>query len=383
MTTEAECRASLARCQRIVVKIGSRTLAQDEGVFDRLADDIVAAAQTPKPPRRKHRQVVLVSSGAIALGLEPLGLERRPRKMASLQAAAAAGQNRLMMRWSEAFERHGRSVAQVLLTHADLANRTRANNARAAIAKLLDLGVVPIINENDAVAVDEIRFGDNDALAAMVAPLCEADLLVLLSDVDGLLDEQGERVAFAPQVSDTLFAMVNDATNAVGTGGMRSKLEAARRATLAGAHVAIAAAEEPGALGRLLAGLDQGSLFSAVSHRLKSRKHWIAYTLRPTGTAVLDDGAVAAVVRHNKSVLCVGVRGVRGGFVPGDAITLVDARGKAIARGLTRLSAGDAARLAGRSDDTLPGHADHRSAPAEGSDVLIHRDDLVVLPTIQ
>src|SRR5439155_594008 len=199
------------------------------------------------------------------LGVAKLGLKSRPKDMARLQAAAAAGQSVLMQRYEDAFGKRNLPVAQVLLTHADLADRARTNNARSALAALLEAGVVPIINENDAVAVDEIRFGDNDQLAAMVTPLCEADLLLLLSDVDGLLDGAGARVPFVRSVAREARPLARASTSSVGTGGMASKVEAARRATLGGCHVVIAAAREPGVIGRVLAGEDVGTLFAAVS----------------------------------------------------------------------------------------------------------------------
>jgi glutamate 5-kinase len=343
----------------VVVKVGSRSLAQGDEAFARLAGAVATFAGASR------RSVVLVSSGAIALGSAHLGFGRRPRDMAKLQAAAAAGQSLLMQRWADAFGVHGRKVAQVLLTHADLAGRSRVANARATLLELLDLGVVPIINENDALAVDEIRFGDNDELAAMVAPLVEGELLLLLSDVEGLLDEQGRRVPLVALVDDRLRQLAGASRSGVGRGGMESKLEAARRATLAGVHVVIASAAEPDVVARVAAGHDVGTLLPAVTRRLRARKHWIAYTLRPRGAAIVDDGAADAVVRHGRSILCVGVLGVRGSFVAGDAIAIVTPAGHEIARGLARLSALEAARFA--------------RAEADESELLVHRDDLVVL----
>ncbi len=290
--------------------------------------------------------------------------------MAWLQAAAAAGQSVLMQRYEDAFGELGIAVAQVLLTHADLADRARTNNARNALAALLEVGAVPIINENDAVAVDEIKFGDNDQLASMVTPLCEADFMLLLSDVEGLLDEQGKRVRFVRSVAREARPLAGGSTSGVGTGGMASKVEAARRATLAGADVVIAAAREPRVVTRVLAGEDVGTVFAAVPQRISARKHWIAYTLRPRGAMLVDRGAAAAICAHGKSILAVGVLGVRGTFLAGDAVAIVDPDGTEIARGLSRVSAGDAARLAGRK----------REDDEEPDDVLVHRDDLVVLP---
>ena len=366
----AEVREGLSSCRRIVVKIGSKSLSGD--AWDRLASE-VKKAQTAFGSRKKSspkdaRSVVIVSSGAIALGVQKLGFGSRPKDMARLQAAAAAGQSVLMQRYEDAFGKVDLKVAQVLLTHADLADRTRANNARSALAALLAAGAVPIINENDAVAVEEIKFGDNDQLASMVTPLCDADLLLLLSDVDGLLDEQKRRVPFVRSVAKEARHLAGGSTSGVGTGGMASKVEAARRATLAGAHVVIASAKEPEVLGRVLAGEDIGTLFAAAQQKLSARKYWIAYTLRPRGALLLDRGAVAAVVEKHKSVLGVGVLGIRGAFHPGDSVSVLDPEGNEVARGLVRLGASDAARAA------------HQKGEAGQEEELIHRDDLVVLP---
>jgi glutamate 5-kinase len=367
---EQRARRALGRCRRIVIKIGSKALTRDPDMFQRLADDLTGARGAGGQGKRgPHRRMVLVSSGAIALGMGPLSLARRPRQMAMLQAAAATGQSLLMQRYGDAFGVHGWPVAQVLLSHADLASRVRANNARAALDKLLELGVLPIINENDAVATDEIRFGDNDELASLVTPLCDGELLLLLSSVNGVLDEHGERIPFAASVSAQHLGLVTGSVSDVGTGGMQSKLISARSATLAGAHVVIASADEPQVVERVLAGEPLGTLFPAIAERLTTRKHWIAYALRPRGAAVIDDGAIEAITARGRSLLCVGVVGVRGAFVGGDPIALVDLRGREIARGLARVSSSEAARLA--------------AAPRPlGSELLVHRDDLVLLPQL-
>jgi glutamate 5-kinase len=293
--------------------------------------------------------------------------------MPLLQASAAAGQSVLMRLYEEAFGRHDLAVAQILLTHADLADRTRANNAREALAALLDAKVVPIINENDTVAVDEIKFGDNDMLASMVTPLVSADLLVLLSDVPGLLDGKGERVPLVRNVTREAFPLATQSTSPVGTGGMLSKLEAARRGMLAGAAVVVADARDPRTLGAILSGEDTGTLFVPHPQRIQARKHWIAFTLRPRGALLLDSGAVTAVVEKGRSLLPVGVLGVRGDFGPGDAVTLLATDGREIGRGLARLGATETAAIAGKRTEEL--------STARGIDcdlVIVHRDDLVL-----
>jgi glutamate 5-kinase len=357
-----DARAQLPRARRVIIKIGSRTLAGDGGVFERLADSIAA---------RREASFVVVSSGAIALGMKKLGYRARPKEMAKLQAAAAAGQSLLMRAYEQAFAARDLSVAQVLLTHADLADRTRANNARAALGALLEAGAVPILNENDSVAVDEIKFGDNDQLAAMVAPLVDAELVVLLSDVEGLLDADGRRVPVVRDVATEAVPHVRASPGGPGSGGMASKVEAARRATLAGANVVVADARGPGVLDAVLGGEDVGTLFVAARERLSAKKYWIAFTLRPRGDILVDRGAADAVRAKGKSVLSVGVLGVRGDFRAGDAVRVVDAEGREIARGLARCGAADAAMVAGKAREDLPVELAELA-------VVVHADELVV-----
>lgn len=363
---EVEARKALTRARRIVVKIGSKTLASDADVYNRLAKSAASA-------HAEKRAMTLVSSGAIALGMKKLGLSARPKEMAWLQAAAAAGQSVLMRTYEEAFGLHGVGVAQVLLTHADLADRQRANNARQALGALLEARLVPIVNENDTVAVDEIRFGDNDQLASMVAPLVDADLLVLLSDVPGLLNREGERVPFVQNVSREAKPLAGASTSGVGTGGMASKVEAARRATLSGASVVVADARHPDPLGAILAGEDIGTLFVPHPHRIQARKHWIAFTLRPRGAILLDRGAVEAIVEKGRSLLPVGVIGVRGDFGRGDAVTLVSQEGREIGRGLAKLGASEVAAIAGKRCEELTSQRGH-----DDDVIVVHRDDLVL-----
>ncbi|GAB4206221.1 MAG: glutamate 5-kinase [Sandaracinaceae bacterium] len=351
--------------RRIVVKVGSRSLVSAADRFTTLARQIAAL-------RADKRAVVVVSSGAIALGRQRLGFAKRPQDIAALQACAAVGQALLMRAWEEAFAPHGAPVAQLLLTHADLADRERYLNARAALDALLELHATPIINENDTVAVDEIKFGDNDQLAAMVATLSGADLLILLTDVEGLLDRSGVRV---PVVEDAAEAMslVNASQGDIGTGGMGSKVEAARRATLRGIPSVIADARDPDILERVVRGDDVGTLFVPQGAKLASRKHWIAYTLRPRGTLLVDDGARAALLAGGRSLLPAGVIGVRGDFSPGDSVVLADATGKEIARGLVRYGTRDVARIAG-----VPTKEIASVLGFHGGDEIVHRDDLVL-----
>ncbi len=349
-------RAAVAEAARIVVKIGSSSLAAP-GAVARLASDVVAL-------RARDKSVFLVSSGAIAHGYKKLGYKTRPKEIAKLQASAAAGQSQLMHAYESAFGRAGVAVAQVLLTHADLADETRQQNARAALRELAAAGAVAVLNENDSVAVEEIKFGDNDQLAALVVPLVDADLLVLLSDVAGVLDGRGRRVALVSDAGEA-SALV-DPKKGAGTGGMTSKVEAARRATLAGAHAVIADAREPSVLSAIADGKDIGTLFLPNAKRLlDARRYWIAFTLRPRGDVVLDRASATALeARANQPVMASSVLGIRGDFRVGDAVRIVNTDGDEMGCGLVRFDVSDAARLA-------------KQGP-ERETVLVESRDLVV-----
>jgi glutamate 5-kinase len=364
MSETPQARAALRDAKRLVVKVGSRTLASDPERFRSLADQIAEQ-------RAQGRSVVLVSSGSVALGVQRLGLGARPRDIARLQAAAAAGQSRLMEAYETAFARHGLAVAQVLLTHADLADRDRYLNARATLESLLDLGAVPIINENDTVAVEEIRFGDNDQLAAMVAALLGVDLLTLLTDVEGLLDAEGQRVRVVTDVQQAV-QLVRPQQDDVGVGGMASKLESVRLATRRGVPVVMTDAHDGRALARTLAGEDVGTLCMPQGLRMASRKHWIAFTLRPKGSVLVDAGAAEALSVRKRSLLPAGVVGVRGDFEPGDAVRIVGPEGTELARGLARYGIADVAKLAGAKTSEI-----ERRIGRYGGDEIIHRDDMV------
>ena len=358
-------RPELLKTRRLIVKIGSRTIAGDPEFPARLARQVAELAQN-------KCGTVVVTSGAIALGWNRLGYKSKPKEVGQLQASAAAGQSVLMRRYDEAFGEVGLTPAQVLLSYADLADRERLNNAREALAALLDANAVPIINENDTVATDEIRFGDNDQLASMVVPLVGADLLVLLTDVEGVLDGNGERIpTMTPAQQMVLLAPKADR---MGSGGMGSKVEAARKATRSGASVVIAPAARPNVLTDIVAGADVGTLFPLLGPPLKARKHWIAFTLRPRGAIVIDQGAVLALQSGKKSLLPIGVLGVRGHFDPGDAVRILAPGGDDIARGLSRLSSLEVARISGALRD-----AHVPLDPKEAPDVVVHKDDLVLL----
>lgn len=357
-------RKALSRARRIIVKIGSNALADHPDLIPNIAAEVAELTQ-------RGIAFVIVSSGAVALGWRKLGYRRRPKETAKLRASAAAGQSLLMNRYAEAFGAHGLGVAQVLLTHSDLSKRTSLNNARDSFSELLDVGAVPIVNENDTVSNAEIRFGDNDQLAAMVTPLIGADLLVLLSNVEGVLDEGGRRVSIFDAAAEVFQHRALE--GAQGTGGIVSKVEAARKACRSGARAVIAFAHAPRVLHQLVDGEDTGTLFEPRGNALRARKHWIAYTLRPRGTLVIDDGAVHALQSGKKSLLPIGVLGVRGQFDPGDAVRLVSPQGTEVARGLSRLSSLEAARVAGASRDAPP--SDTKDPLA----VIVHKDDLVLM----
>ncbi len=355
--------------QRIVVKIGSGSLVDEKGprlnVFKALASQIAAL-------KAKKHTVVLVSSGAGALGRIRLGLTGAAKTTAQFQACAAAGQSWLMRLYEEALGKHALHVGQILLTHNNFSDRESYLNAKAALGELINLDVLPVINENDTVAVDEIRFGDNDQLAAMVTTLVDADLLVLLTDVEGVQDAQGKRIARVTDIRE-LEAVIKPSRSKLGRGGMQSKVNAAAQAAHRGVTTVIAPAQRAQVLEDVLAKKDVGTWVMPQSRRLPSRKHWIAYTLKPKGVVMLDAGAAEAVGKRHTSVLAAGVAGVRGDFDVGDAVVLTDADGKVFGRGLARISTLGLAKVAGLNTDEITARFG-----AFFNGVVVHRDDLVV-----
>ncbi len=326
--------------------------------------------------RRRGKEVVLVTSGAIALGVGALRLAARPTELAGLQAAASVGQVQLMHVYQQAFSATQQTVGQVLLTHDDVRDRTRYLAARQTFAELLRLGAVPVVNENDTVSADEIKFGDNDQLAALVTSLASAELLVILTDVDGLYDgEPGKGARLVSEVRDieAARAVSGDAVSGVGTGGMRSKVEAAAIAGRFGVPTVVASGRSDRPVSRILDGEALGTVFWPRVERLTSRKQWIAFALRPKGRVLVDAGARLALERHN-SLLPRGVRGVEGHFSAGELVEVVDDRGRVFARGLCALETGELERVKGLRADAVPGVLGYPS-----SGLVIHCDDLVIL----
>ncbi len=368
-------REALAEAHRVVVKVGSSSLTSADGGLEaarlRALVDVLALA------RREGKQVVLVSSGAIAAGLAPLGLARRPRDLATQQAAASIGQGLLVARYADAFARHGLRVGQVLLTVDDMTRRSHYRNAYRTLHKLLALGVVPVVNENDTVATHEIRFGDNDRLAALVAQLVHADVLVMLSDVDGLYDGDpgrpgSRRIAEIGDLTDLDGLQIGrPGRSGLGSGGMQTKVEAARIATGSGIEVVLASAPEAG---RVLAGEPVGTWFRSRARRRSTRLLWLEHATDGRGHLHLDAGAVRAVVDRRLSLLPAGITAVDGTFSAGDPVDLVDEAGRAVARGLVNYDSAELPVLLGRSTHELA----RELGPAYEREV-VHRDDLVVL----
>ena len=357
--------------QRVVVKIGSSVLTDDVGRLlpdrlEHLTEQIVACSAA-------HRQPIVVSSGAIACGMAKLGLRRRPKSLAQLQACAAIGQSELMHLYTVAFRKHRLLTAQVLLTQEDLANRARFRNAKQTLLALLHRQVVPIVNENDTVAVEEITFGDNDRLAALVTCAVDAQLLVILSDVAGLL-HHGKVIERVEALSQVQGVAVDGLARHTTKGGMSSKLEAARIVGHSGIPMVIADGTQTSVLADLLAGKPIGTLFVPPHNRLTSRQWWIAFALRqPKGALVVDAGAVTALVSQGKSLLASGVLAVKGGFETGAFVAVVDREGAELARGVSNYSASDLARVRGMRSAEVAKTLGRVSARE-----VIHRDHLVL-----
>lgn len=365
----SDTRKAIATAGRVVVKVGSSSLTTAEGGLDH--DRLLALVDVIASRVESGGQIVLVSSGAIAAGRAPLGLTGKPRDLATQQAAASVGQQALAHAYAASFSRFGLTVGQVLLTADDVVRRSHYRNARRTLHRLLALGAMPVVNENDTVATSEIRFGDNDRLAALVAHLVDADALVLLSDVDALYDgnpADGDASA-VPEVADpadlTGVSVSSTGSSGLGTGGMASKVQAAGVACSAGIPVLLTSADQAV---RALGPADVGTAFATTGTRLSARRFWLAHAAGAQGVLHLDEGAVTAVTRRRRSLLAAGITGVEGAFEGGDVVDLADPAGDVVARGVVAYDAAELPELIGRSSHELP--------PEQRREV-VHADDLV------
>ncbi len=371
-------RKYVRQARRVVVKVGSRILSSERGLHARRIGRLVRELAALHDQGKK---LVIVSSGAIASGISRLGLAKRPRDLPQEQALAAVGQIRLMALYENSFAGYQKQVAQVLLTHEDLANRTRYLNAKNTLKTLLDWDIIPIVNENDTVAVEEMKFGDNDQLSALVATLMEMDLLVILSDVDGVFDrdpKSSKDARLMPVVNDLAAAKKaaqDTRPSDLGRGGMFSKLCAAEQASQAGIPTIIANGREREVLNGLFDGSrESGTLVLPEENRLTSRKHWILYNLKPSGEVMVDNGACTAVTVKGKSLLPSGVRDIRGSFNAGECVRCLDDTGREFARGLVNYSAQELRKIKGSHSGKIEAILGYKAY-----DEIIHRDDLVVL----
>ncbi len=363
--------------KRIIIKIGSNILASaDTGLNTKrlhaIAKDISGVID-------RGIEAVVVSSGAIAAGLKKLGLKEKPEDIKLKQAAAAIGQSSLMWAYEQSFAEFRKKVAQILLTRDDISDRLRYINAKNTLLALLSYGVIPLINENDPIAVDEIKFGDNDMLAALAAGLVEADMLVILSDVDGLYTKDPKHknarlIGSVDRITSDIQKLADGKSSAVGTGGMRSKLIAAKQANNHGIPVAIISGKKSGCLARLLNGEKVGTYFKPNERRLSSKKGWIAYGVRSKGALVLDDGAINALTTMGKSLLPSGIVKIEGHFEVGDYVRCVNRQGKKIAKGLTNYSSKDLEKIKKKRTTEI-----EKILGYKYSDEVIHRDNLVIV----
>jgi len=344
-------KALLAHVKRVVVKIGSGVISNSAGLEDAqvasISTDICRLLDS-------GLEIIVVSSGAVAAGKGQLGIVGRPQTIPQKQAAAAIGQTRIIREYKETFQQLNHNVAQVLLTRDDLSNRRRYLNARNTVMTLLEYGVTPIVNENDTVVVDEIRFGDNDNLSALVTNLVEADMLIILSDVDGFYDQdptenpQAELIPIVERVTAGIEALGGKSNGDLGTGGMSTKLKAAKRAGLSGVGTLIVNGRSPNILSRIFAGEDLGTYFLPAQSKLTAKKHWIAFSKKPKGKLIVDEGGQTAVIKRGKSLLPSGICGVDGGFERGDAVRLCDREGKEFARGVISYSIAEVLQIMGK-----------------------------------
>ena len=368
----------LQNIKRIVIKIGSRVLSDEQSDLDRARIGDIASQVAML--RKSGHEVIVVTSGAIAAGRAALGLADRPKTIPQKQAAAAVGQSRLMRAYEDAFAAHAINVAQLLLTRGDLADRTRYLNARATLETLLECGVVPIINENDTVVVEEIMFGDNDNLSSLVTNLVDAGLLLILTDIDGLYDADPKKfpeaklIPLVKSVTREMERTAGGSGSTVGTGGMATKLAAAKKAAKSGAATLIVNGSLPEIVVRGVAGEEVGTIFLPATSSLTSRKHWIAFTLRPQGKVVVDAGASRVLRQEGRSLLPSGVVGVEGDFERGASVRVTDPGGAEFARGITDYASSEIQRLLGCNSARIEEILGYRYG-----DAIIHRDNLVLL----
>lgn len=371
-------RTQLGNARRWVVKIGSSLITNSGRGLDH--DAIAAWAEQIATLRAAGKQVVLVSSGAVAEGMSRMGWSKRPKALHELQAAAAIGQMGVIQAYESHFQRHGLHTAQILLTHEDLSNRRRYLNARSTLQTLLDLGVIPVVNENDTVATDEIRFGDNDTLGALVANLVVADLLVILTDQQGVYDKDPRKNPHAQLIPEAdaldphLLEVAGGAGSHVGSGGMATKITAARRAARSGAATLIAAGGLPRVLVRAAEGEQLGSLLLPSQEPLAARKQWLAGQMKSKGRLVLDAGATRVICEAGRSLLPVGVRAVEGQFARGDVVTLVGDNGLELGRGLVNYGVEEARKIIGKPSETIESILGYVDEPE-----LVHRDNLALI----
>ncbi len=371
----------LKSARRIVIKAGSGILTGKDGLnrntINNITNDICDL-------RSKGFEIILVSSGAISAGLKKVGYSKRPEAISEKQAMAAIGQGRLMNAYEKAFARHGYTVAQILITRDDLNNRRRYLNARNTIFTLLSWGIIPIINENDTVVIDEIKFGDNDNLSAMVANMTDSNLLINLTDIDGLFDDdprtnkKARLIPVIEKIDNTIFNFASSTPGALGTGGMASKITAAKKATLKGIPVVIANGRKRGIIKRIIQGEDAGTLFTPQTMAICGRKHWIAFSRAIKGKIIIDQGAVRALMKNGKSLLPSGVVEVTGRFNRGDSVQVVDHQGKEIAIGMVDYNSVDLDKIKGLNSSKI-----EPSLGYKHNDEVIHRDNLVIIYGIE
>ncbi len=368
----------LERASRVVIKIGSQVLSSPEGIEEKRVEGLVQDVATLHDQKK---EIIIVSSGAVAAGLTGLGLKERPKTIPQKQALAAVGQIRLMSIYEKYFSHFGRNVAQLLLTHEDLANRRRYINARHTLQTLLESSIIPVVNENDTVAVEEMQFGDNDHLSSLVATLIGADLLVILSDVDGVYDhdprlhKEAELISLITDIRGSMRKFGGQSLSSYGTGGISSKIGAAEKAAAAGIPTLIANGLKAGILLKVFdTRAETGTLVVPKEGRLTSRKHWIAFNLKPAGEIVVDQGAHHALAQKGKSLLPSGLREVRGTFGVGECVRCLDPKGGEFARGLVNYSAQELNQIKGLHTSKIEEVLGYKAY-----DEIIHRDDLVLL----